>query len=168
MGQKLVCAPCSQPERMYPSFCSFSGGEVAKRISWALFLFYAIFLIYLIVFCSILFQLSCKPSLRGCSSALPHMTLYGTFNFSFTFLPRTSFEAGQHWNLVVLFCRVHKMEFPVAFLQDCARADKWLPFVCHAQVCQFPKEQVVHWTYCWRQCNHEINGVVFTPEAVAS
>ena len=34
------------------------------------------------------------------------------------------------------------MEFPVAFLQDCARADKWLPFVCHAQSCQFPKEQV--------------------------
>lgn len=55
---------------------------------------------------------------------------------------RTSFEAGQHWNLVVLFCRVHKMELPVSFLQDCAREDKWLPFVCHAQACQFPKEQV--------------------------
>lgn len=34
------------------------------------------------------------------------------------------------------------MELPVAFLQDCAKADKWLPFVCHAQSCQFPKEQV--------------------------
>ncbi|XP_068741533.1 spatacsin-like isoform X2 [Montipora capricornis] len=59
-------------------------------------------------------------------------------------LDRTSFEAGQHWNLVVLFCRVHKMEFPLDFLQDCARDDKWLPFVCHAQTCQFPKEQVVN------------------------
>ncbi|XP_078373747.1 spatacsin-like isoform X3 [Oculina patagonica] len=59
-------------------------------------------------------------------------------------LDKTSFEAGQHWNFVVLFCRVHKMEFPVTFLQDCARADKWLPFVCHAQACQFPKEQVVY------------------------
>lgn len=64
------------------------------------------------------------------------------------FLFRTSFEAGQHWNLVVLFCRVHKMEFPVTFLQDCARADKWLPFVCHAQACQFPKEQVMHAVLC--------------------
>lgn len=35
------------------------------------------------------------------------------------------------------------MELPVSFLQDCARADKWLPFVCHAQACQFPKEQVL-------------------------
>lgn len=59
------------------------------------------------------------------------------------FVSRTSFEAGQHWNLVVLFCRVHKMEFPVEYLQDCAKADKWLPFVCHAQACQFPKEQVI-------------------------
>ncbi|XP_015777504.1 PREDICTED: spatacsin-like [Acropora digitifera] len=58
-------------------------------------------------------------------------------------LDRTSFEAGQHWNLVVLFCRVHKMEFPVDFLQDCAKDDRWLHFVCHAQTCQFPKEQVV-------------------------
>ena len=62
--------------------------------------------------------------------------------FPITIFIRTSFEAGQHWNLVVLFCRVHKMEFPLDFLQDCARDDKWLPFVCHAQTCQFPKEQV--------------------------
>ena len=66
----------------------------------------------------------------------------GTFSFFFYDFLRTSFEAGQHWNLVVLFCRVHKMEFPVDFLQDCAKDDRWLHFVCHAQTCQFPKEQV--------------------------
>ncbi|PFX34693.1 Spatacsin [Stylophora pistillata] len=59
-------------------------------------------------------------------------------------LDKTSFEAGQLWSLVVLFCRVHKMEFPVTYLQDCAVAEKWLPFVCHAQACQVPKEQVVY------------------------
>lgn len=35
------------------------------------------------------------------------------------------------------------MEFPVAYLQDCAVAEKWLPFICHAQACQVPKEQVL-------------------------
>lgn len=35
------------------------------------------------------------------------------------------------------------MEFPVAYLQDCAVAEKWLPFICYAQACQVPKEQVL-------------------------
>lgn len=64
------------------------------------------------------------------------------------------------------------MEFPVTFLQDCARADKWLPFVCHAQLCQFPKEQVMYavlyLTVEWLKTLNEKDGLVFTPKAVAS
>ena len=55
---------------------------------------------------------------------------------------RTSREASQYWSLPILFCRVHNMTLTPAFLIDCAKADKWLTFLCHAQAAQFPKNQV--------------------------
>ncbi|CAB4021386.1 spatacsin-like isoform X2, partial [Paramuricea clavata] len=58
-------------------------------------------------------------------------------------LERTSREASQYWSLPVLFCRSHNMTLTPAFLIDCAKADKWLTFLCHAQAAQFPKNQVL-------------------------
>ena len=55
---------------------------------------------------------------------------------------RTSREASQYWSLPILFCRSHNMTLTPAFLIDCAKADKWLMFLCHAQAAQFPKNQV--------------------------
>ena len=67
-------------------------------------------------------------------NAISNLTL---FNF------RTSFEASQFWNLAVMFCRVHRQRnLSDHFLVDCAKAGKWLPFVCYAQAAQFPKHQV--------------------------
>ncbi|XP_048583501.1 spatacsin [Nematostella vectensis] len=58
-------------------------------------------------------------------------------------IERTSHEASQLWLLVVLFCRVHKLDLSTAFLVDCAKMDKWLQFACFAQLCQYPKHQVL-------------------------
>ena len=59
------------------------------------------------------------------------------------FFCRTSREASQFWSLPIMFCRSHNMTLTPAFLIDCAKADKWLAFICHAQSAQFPKNQVM-------------------------
>ncbi|XP_028406945.1 spatacsin-like [Dendronephthya gigantea] len=58
-------------------------------------------------------------------------------------LDRTSREASEYWSLPILFCRSHNMTLTPVFLIDCAKADKWLTFLCHAQAVQFPKNQVL-------------------------
>ncbi|XP_077989348.1 spatacsin-like [Glandiceps talaboti] len=55
----------------------------------------------------------------------------------------TSFEANQQWSLAILFCHLHKLAYSSVFLEECARADQWLRFLCFAQNYQYPQQQVL-------------------------
>ena len=84
------------------------------------------------------YVIACHVTLRHVTSryvTLRHVILDGCCF-------RASFESSQYWSLVVMFCRVHKTDLSTACLIDSAKADKWLLFVCFAQMYQFPKHQV--------------------------
>ena len=55
----------------------------------------------------------------------------------------TSFEAGQKWTIAVVFCQLMSIPWTTAFLETCARADKWLAFLWFAQLHQYSKQQVI-------------------------
>ncbi|XP_053405680.1 spatacsin-like isoform X2 [Mercenaria mercenaria] len=53
-----------------------------------------------------------------------------------------SYEASQHWTIAVLFCHLHYLPYTTVFLESCAEAKQWLPFIWFSQIHQFPKEQL--------------------------
>ncbi|XP_046556417.1 spatacsin-like [Haliotis rubra] len=54
----------------------------------------------------------------------------------------TSFEAAHQWLLTVTLCHLLHLPLSTVFLEECAHADKWLPFLWFAQLHQFPKQQL--------------------------
>ncbi|KAJ8304149.1 hypothetical protein KUTeg_017732 [Tegillarca granosa] len=57
-------------------------------------------------------------------------------------IPETSFDAAQKWLIAVLFCRVLQLPMTTKFLEICAQADKWLPFLWFSQMHQYTKDQL--------------------------
>ncbi|XP_046337180.2 spatacsin-like isoform X1 [Haliotis rufescens] len=54
----------------------------------------------------------------------------------------TSFDAAHQWLLTVTVCHLLHLPLSTVFLEECAQADKWLPFLWFAQLHQFPKQQL--------------------------
>ncbi|KAG1653282.1 Spatacsin [Nymphon striatum] len=55
---------------------------------------------------------------------------------------RVSMESLVKWNIVILFCSVHKLKHSTVFLRHCAEANDWLFFLIFAQIHQYPKQAV--------------------------
>ncbi|XP_056021478.1 spatacsin-like isoform X6 [Ostrea edulis] len=68
-------------------------------------------------------------------------------------IPSSSFEAGQKWTIAVIFCQLMSVPWTTAFLETCARADKWLSFLWFAQLHQYSKQQLQPLLYKFR-CPH--------------
>nr|XP_006811671.1 PREDICTED: spatacsin-like [Saccoglossus kowalevskii] len=56
----------------------------------------------------------------------------------------TSFAASQYWSLAVLFCQIHKLPYTTVYLEDCAKNDQWLRFLCFVQNHHYPQNQVIY------------------------
>ncbi|XP_041372717.1 spatacsin-like [Gigantopelta aegis] len=57
-------------------------------------------------------------------------------------IERNTFEAGRKWFLAVIFCSQLGLPLTTTFLEGCAQADAWLPFIWFAQLHQYPKHQL--------------------------
>lgn len=55
---------------------------------------------------------------------------------------RTSYEAGLKYKVVVDYSLHFNLPLPTKFLDSCAKANKWLPFLVMAQVYDYPHSQV--------------------------
>lgn len=55
---------------------------------------------------------------------------------------RSSVDALLKWNIVVMYCAVHKLKKSTVFLRHCAEDNNWLMFLTFAQLHQYPKDIV--------------------------
>ncbi|KAL3867490.1 hypothetical protein ACJMK2_044692 [Sinanodonta woodiana] len=57
-------------------------------------------------------------------------------------ITQSSFEAAQRWTVALLFSQLIGLPYSTVFLESCAQANRWLPFIWFSQIHQYPKEQL--------------------------
>ena len=55
---------------------------------------------------------------------------------------RASIDAGQCWQLVLLWCTHYSLPLSTHFIIDCAKQDNWQLFLTFAQIYNYPPQQV--------------------------
>ena len=102
----------------------------------------------MLVLSTILSNLSIQEGwspVRGSAAVFEPLLLYcflsTRLDCLYSFLS-TSVEAALKWNLAILICQHLHLPLTTRFLENCARDDRWLPFVWFAQLHQYPKSQV--------------------------
>ncbi|KAK3606037.1 hypothetical protein CHS0354_025081 [Potamilus streckersoni] len=68
-------------------------------------------------------------------------------------IAQNGFEAAQRWTVALLFSQLIGLPYSTVFLESCAQANRWLPFIWFAHIHQYPKEQLKNVLHLFKSPN---------------